>query len=216
MMPAPSIPALYKFNFTKKTKSKCDINDLRNQLKRYYLSNAPNTDVNQLNELLAEFQVEKIKKNQMVIPAGEVSDYIFFICKGMVRIFYNKEGKEITNWFIQENMMFASTYAIATKSPNIYNYQTLEDTIVLKIRYEKLEQYYNKYHSIANLGRLLVLKYYAGFMKKTYNILFLSAEERYHVFMEEHGDLINRVSLRNIATYIGVTQETLSRLRAKY
>jgi len=192
------------------------VEDFRYQLKRYYLTNAPNTNVKELNELIEEFQVEKIKKNQLIIPSGEVSDYIFYICKGMVRIYYNKEDKEITNWFIQENMLFTSTYAIATQLPNLYNYETIENTIVLKIKYERLESFYNKYHSIANLGRLLILKYYAQFMKKTYDILFLSAEERYSLFLEEHSDLVNRISLRYIASYIGVSQETISRIRAKH
>lgn len=198
------------------SKQKLNIEELRNQLRKFYLTKAPNTNINELNELVTEFQVEKIKKKQIIIPAGEVSDYMYFICKGMVRIYYNKEDKEITNWFIQENMLFTSTYAIATQLPNLYNYETIENTIVLKIKYERLESFYNKYHSIANLGRLLILKYYAQFMKKTYDILFLSAEERYSLFLEEHSDLVNRISLRYIASYIGVSQETISRIRAKH
>jgi CRP-like cAMP-binding protein len=133
-----------------------------------------------------------------------------------VRIYYVKEEKEITNWFIQENMMFAATYSILTGQPNYSSYETLEETHVLKIKYAVLESFYTRYHSLEHMGRKLIQAYYGAFMKKTFDVLFLSAEERYHLFVKDHADLLNRVPLRYVASYLGITQETLSRLRSKH
>jgi CRP-like cAMP-binding protein len=196
-------------------KTTVKIEDARNLLKDYLLRLAPDTNLNELEELIVQFTEDKFPKKEIILEAGDFSDSVYFIYKGLVRIYYVKEDKEITNWFIKENMMFAATYTILTGEKNFTNYETLEDTYVLKIKYSVLEYYYEKYHSLEHLGRKIIEAYYGVFMKKTSDVLFLSAEERYHLFVKDHSDLLNRVPLRYIASFLGVTQETLSRLRAK-
>ncbi|MCC6582635.1 MAG: Crp/Fnr family transcriptional regulator [Chitinophagales bacterium] len=193
-----------------------NIEEYRIQLKNYFLRLTPKIVIEELNELVEQFTVDKFSKKQMILKAGEHSDTVYFVYEGLVRIYYVKEDKEITNWFIKENMMFAATYSILTGEPNYSNYETLEDTYVLKVKYSVLESYYRKYHSLEHMGRKLIEAYYGAFMKKTFDVLFLSAEERYSLFVKDHMDLLNRVPLRYIASYLGITQETLSRLRAKH
>lgn len=197
-------------------KNGINIEVYRSQLKNYLLKLAPNTVPEQLNTLVEEFTADKFSKKEMILTAGDYSDTVYFICEGLVRIYYIKEDKEITNWFIKENMMFAATYSILSGEPNYSNYETLEDTYVLKIKYSVLESHYKKHHSLEHLGRKIIEAYYGVFMKKTFDVLFLSAEERYTLFIKDHSDLLNRVPLRYIASYLGITQETLSRLRSKH
>ncbi|MFN8283596.1 MAG: Crp/Fnr family transcriptional regulator [Chitinophagales bacterium] len=192
------------------------IEESRNQLRKYLLSLYPDTDINELAELIQQFTTDKFEKKQMILEAGNLSDSVYFVIEGLVRIYYVKEEKEITNWFIKENMMFAATYSILTGNNNYSTYEALEDTYVLKIKYSVLESFYTKYHSLEHLGRKLIEAYYGAFMKKTYDVLFLSAEERYQLFIRDHSDLLNRVPLRFVASFLGITQETLSRLRAKH
>lgn len=192
-----------------------NIEEHRGKLFSLFMRLGPKTPSNELQELVDQFEVGMFSKREVVLKAGEFSDTVYFIVSGLVRIYYVKEDKEITNWFIKENMMFAATYSILTGNANYSSYEALEDTVVLKINYSTLEKYYAKYHSIEHIGRKLIEYYYGTFMKKTFDVLFLSAEERYSLFMKDHGDLINRVPLRFIASYLGITQETLSRLRSK-
>ena len=198
----------------KVTNAKLD--EYKNNLRSLFLTLAPKTNLSELNELIDEFSLETYPKRHMVLANGDTVDSIYFICTGMVRIYYTKEGKEITNWFIKENMMFAGSYALITETVNLYNYETIEDTIVLKTKYNTLLRYYDQYHSIEHLGRKMIERYYVSTIKRSYDIMFLSAEERFNFFKREHQDLLNRIPLRYIASYIGVTQETLSRLRAKH
>ena len=163
-----------------------NIEESKNLLKKYLLSLYPNAGLNELSELIDQFKLDKFEK------------------------------KEITNWFIKENMMFAATYSILTGNSNYSTYEALEETYVLKIKYDVLESFYTKYHTLEHLGRKIIEAYYGAFMKKTYDVLFLSAEERYQLFVKDHGDLLNRVPLRFVASFLGITQETLSRLRAKH
>ena len=197
-------------------KPEVNMEEHRHQLKNYLLRLSADTNLDDLDKLVEQFTFDKFPKKQMILKAGDFSDTVYFVYEGLVRIFYVKEEKEITNWFIQENMMFAATYSILTGDANYSSYETLEDTYVLKIKYAVLEDYYAKYHSLEHLGRKIIETYYGVFMKKTFDVLFLSAEERYHIFVKDHSDLLNRVPLRYVASFLGITQETLSRLRSKY
>jgi CRP/FNR family transcriptional regulator, anaerobic regulatory protein len=197
-------------------KFKANIEEHKNQLRSYFLSLAPNTPLNELNELVNEFEPDKFTKKQIILEAGEFADTVYFICEGIVRIYYTKEDKEITTWFIKENMVFAATYSLLSGEKNFSNYEALEDCLVLRVKYSTLESYYSKYHALEHLGRKMVESYFSGFMKRNFDVMFLSAEERYQIFARDNSEILNRVPLRYVASYIGLTQETLSRLRAKH
>ena len=188
----------------------------REQLKNYFLYLNPKCVPAELNELVNEFQLMAYPKHHILLKAGENSDMVYFICKGLLRNYYIKGNKEINHWITKEDMLLAAAYTLATGNKNFINYETLEDTYVLKIKYTTLESLYAKYHSLEYLGRRIVEVYYAAFMKMTFDILFLSAEERYSLFVKTHADLLNRVPLKYIASYLGISPETLSRLRSKH
>lgn len=192
-----------------------DILEYKKKLKQHLLDICPTVVPDELKILIDKFTLKKFKKNELLIEAGTYSDKLFFIGRGIVRVFYFKEDKEITNALVKENEIIAGAYSIFTGEKSFNNYETLEASITLYIEYSELEKLYNKFHSLERLGRLLVQKYYATYIKKTHDVLFLSAEERYANFIRNHAELINRVSLRFIASYLGVAQETLSRLRSK-
>lgn len=192
-----------------------DILEYKKKLKLHLLDICPTVVRDELKILIDKFTLKKFKKNELLIEAGTYSNKLFFIGRGIVRVFYFKEDKEITNALVKENEIIAGAYSIFTGEKSFNNYETLEASITLYIEYSELEKLYNKFHSLERLGRLLVQKYYATYIKKTHDVLFLSAEERYANFIRNHVELINRVSLRFIASYLGVAQETLSRLRSK-
>ena len=192
-----------------------DILEYKKKLKLHLLDICPTVVRDELKILIDKFTLKKFKKNELLIEAGTYSNKLFFIGRGIVRVFYFKEDKEITNALVKENEIVAGAYSIFTGEKSFNNYETLEASITLYIEYSELEKLYNKFHSLERLGRLLVQKYYATYIKKTHDVLFLSAEERYANFIRNHVELINRVSLRFIASYLGVAQETLSRLRSK-
>ncbi len=192
-----------------------DILEYKQKLKLHLLDICPTVVPDELKILTDKFTLKKFKKKDLLIEAGSFSDKFYFIVSGLVRIYYFKEDKEITNALVKENEIVAGAYSIITGEKNFNNYEALENTITLCIEYHELENLYVKYHSLEHLGRLLVQKYYSNFMKKTHDIIFLSAEERYANFIRNHTELLSRVPLRFIASYLGIAQETLSRLRTK-
>ena len=193
-----------------------DTQKYRNQLKLNLLKICPDLNLFELEELTQKTSLKIIDKNEIFIKADSYSDSIYFIVQGMVRVYYEKEGKEITNVLLTEGDVIAGSYSYITGGKNFSNYQALEYTLALCISNQELEELYQKYHSIERLGRKIVERYYASFMKKTYDVLFLSTEERYNTFVQNNRALFNRISLKYIASYLGITQETLSRLRSKH
>ena len=193
-----------------------NINECRQQLKNYLLQLSPEMDIDALDEMVGQFELDEFPKKFLFLKSGDFSDNVYFVCKGLIRNYYVKEGKEINHWITKENGLLSAAYTLATGNQNFINYETVEPTIVLKMKYSTLQLFYYKNHSLARLGRKIVELYYALFMKKAYEVLFLSAEECYQIFLKDHSDLNTRLPLRIIASYIGLTPETLSRLRAKH
>ncbi len=172
--------------------------------------------MNELEELVNAFSLEEYKKRSVIIaPNNTTNIKVHYMVKGLVRCFYHVVDKEITLDFKEEETLFVNGYTLFTRRPNIDYYVAIEDTVCLSADYNTLEMLSNKYHSIEHLNRKIVEAYYASYLITNFNNLFLSAEEKYAVFMREKEHLLHRLPLKYIASYLGIKQETLSRLRAK-
>lgn len=169
----------------------------------------------ELNEMVALFHLDVYPKRAIIIHPNSPTKRLYFVINGLVRSYYTIEGKEITSNFIEENRLFASTYSIITGIPNIDCFEALENTVCLSADFKELEHLFSKYHLLERLARKMVEMYYSQFLIENYNKLFLTSEERFEICMAERASLVNRVSLKHIASYLSIAPETLSILRAK-
>ena len=154
-----------------------------------------------------------IKKNTDLQPIGHTCKTIYFINKGVARIYYFKDGMDITESFSFENNIIARVESLFTGKPSRKAIQILEDSEVVAINSTQLFKLYDKFPEIERLFRLIFESAYVGIVDRIEGIQFHSAEERYNSLIKEAPDVLKRVQLKHIASYLGITQVSLSRIR---
>ena len=131
----------------------------------------------------------------------------------MARIYYYKDGTDITESFSFENNIIARVESLFTGHPSRKAIQVLEDSEIIAIDAAKLFGFYDDYPGIERLFRKIFEAGYVDTVNRMEGIQFHTAEERYKALLEEAPDLLKRVPLKHIATYLGITQVSLSRIR---
>lgn len=183
------------------------------ELSDFLLSLTP-LDSDELKDITSHFEQEFIPKNTLLIEQGQVCKKLYYIKKGMVRSYYLKEdGKEITQWFFSVGKFMSSVDSFFQQRPSLYYLETLEDSVVYSISKDKMDLLFSKYHKMEQLGRLASIEMLTKVVNKLNAIQFQSARERYEYMLAEFPDISHRVPLGYIASYLGMTSETLSRIR---
>ena len=165
---------------------------------------------------LTEFiEPKKFTRGTLLLEGGETCQHIYFMKKGLARGFFNQDGKDITSWFAVENDLATSLYSFVTQKPSFESIEILENSVLYAISYDNLQQLYHQFPEFNLVGRRFVEKYYVELMSRTISLQFQSAKERYQQLLAHQPQLLQRASLGHIASYLGISQETLSRIRAK-
>jgi CRP-like cAMP-binding protein len=162
------------------------------------------------------FEKITIAKHEFLLTQGQVCRHLYFLEKGALRGFYNLDGKEITHWFGFEKDFVTSFHSFITQEAAVENIQLLEGSILWAISKETLTQLFNQYHEIERLMRIAYEKYYIRLEERFVNAQFKTASERYENLLQQTPHIIERVPLGYIASYLGISQETLSRIRSKF
>jgi CRP-like cAMP-binding protein len=171
---------------------------------------------NVADELLEKSIRQNLPKHYLLHKEGEICQKIFFIEKGLVRwYYYNEDGRDITDSFGLENSFVTAFDSFFQRQPSRYFIELLEDSIVYSMTYADLEESFEKFPEIERVGRLILIQILEQTLEKNAALQFNNARGRYHFITDKYPDLLQRVPLGQIASYLGITQETLSRIRAK-
>jgi len=157
----------------------------------------------------------ELEKGHALVRVGSTCHHLYFVEKGLTRTFYFKDGKDVTDWISAEGGFAVSIISFLTRRPDRRGIELLEPSILWALSHQDLENLYLKYHDIERLGRLLVNAGIIQMQQRFDDLHFATALERYKKLMNTHPTLIHRVPLGMIASYLGITQETLSRIRAQ-
>ena len=168
------------------------------------------------NALQNCFQKISVSKNEFLLNEGQVCRHLYFLETGALRGFYTLDGKEITHWFGFEKDFVTSFHSFITHEPAVENIQLLEGSILWAISKETLTNLFNQYHEIERLMRIAYEKYYIRLEERFVNAQFKTASERYENLLRQSPHILERVPLGYIASYLGISQETLSRIRSKF
>jgi CRP-like cAMP-binding protein len=136
--------------------------------------------------------------------------------KGAVRYYYtNEQGKEMNTWFSMDRQVIADTSSLVKKEPSEESIQLLEDSEMYAIEYTSLQTLIHKHHAFSLWYiKLVELYYIAQIEDRLTDLQFLDAKQRYQKLLSLYPNITNRISLGNIASFLNITKETLSRIRA--
>lgn len=155
-------------------------------------------------------------KDQMLHRSGEVAKNVFFICSGLVRFYYiSEDGKEYNKSFSQENQFAGAIQYTFQPEPSRFYIQALEPTQTLAISLQGLSKLYQQSLPWANLGRLHMEALAVKKTRREAGFLLDSAEQRYKSFLEQEPELARRLPLYHIASFLGITDVALSRIRTR-
>lgn len=167
------------------------------------------------DEILKRLKTKTFQKGDYLLRSGEVCRKLFFIDNGLVKLCFAKEDKEFIMRFFSESALFTVLDSYLPQTPSAYEIICLETTIITSIRNEEMELLCKKYHSIETFFRKLVSLAALNMMKRVSEMLEENATHRYRNFVEENNNILQRISLGDLSNYLGITQVSLSRIRAK-
>jgi CRP/FNR family transcriptional regulator, anaerobic regulatory protein len=169
-----------------------------------------------LEKVLEHFQYSELPKNYYLLKPGKTCKHLWFMTKGAARYFYtNDQGKEMNTWFSLDTEIISDTTSFVKQQPSEESIQLIEDSEIYAIDYTALQNLLQKHHSFAIWYIKLVEKHYVSQIEdRISDLQFLDAKQRYQKLLGLYPNITNRLSLGNIASYLNITQETLSRIRA--
>jgi len=164
--------------------------------------------------IVAKLKNRTYLKGQYIVQGGDVSKFQTFILSGKVRTFYlDDNGSEHIVAFGIEDWWVGDICSFTTQTPAEFNTQCLENTTVLQLSYEDMEQLYNEIPKLDRYFRLIIQKAYGNVSKRIVRNHSMSAKERYLLFIESYPEIVHRVPQYMIASYLGITKEFLSSIR---
>ncbi len=157
----------------------------------------------------------ELKKGHVLVPQDTICQRIYFIETGLTRTFYYKDGKDVTDWLSAEGQFAVSISSFVTQQPDRRIVELLEPSVLWAISHTDLETLYQQHHEIERLGRLLISQGLLSLQQRFDDLHFAPALERYRKLMVLNPTLMQRVPLGMLASYLGMSAETLSRMRAQ-
>ena len=185
------------------------------QLHQYFIDKT-NISEEQFLKVKAYFIHRTLKKNEFLLSAGETCKYIYFVIAGCLRFFtINNQGQELTRYFSLENKFATSLASFIKKRPSIEYMQSIMKSEVLAISRQDYYQLVDTIPEVNQVYRHMLEMAYINSQERIYGFQGQSALERLKWLMDQEPKILSKLSNKVIASYLGVTPYTLSRLKAE-
>ena len=169
-----------------------------------------------IEELTSKFSEHHFSKREVIIRGGFLDRKVYFIEQGITRSYCNIDGKEVTTWFSKEGDITFGLLDLYRAKAGFEYVETLEDTTAYSISIDDLNELYTREIDIANWSRVIHQECLLSLQCSRIDRLSLSAADRYGKLVRQWPEVLQRVNLGYIASFLGVTQPTLSKIRADF
>lgn len=160
------------------------------------------------------FDHKSLPKGHQLLKEGSLSKKVFFIEKGLLRLYYIKDGKDITRHFYTESGIYVPIENVFLNQHYPYNLELLENSIIRTVDFPTIEKLLDEDLKLQNFVRYTTISAIKQLSEHLYSLQFHSAQERYNILLKIHPDILLRSPLGHIASYLGITQQTLSVIRS--
>jgi CRP-like cAMP-binding protein len=158
---------------------------------------------------------KEIKSKEYLLKAGHISERVCFITKGLLRCYYEKGDHEVCSWFMREGDVIFAVKSFYSQTPSYESIQALENCELYYITYNELQHIYKTYIEFNVHRGVLTEKYYLLSEERSASMRLHKSPERYQYLLDYHPELVRRVHVKYIASYIGVSLPTMTRLKRK-
>jgi len=167
----------------------------------------------ELEIVFKKFETRNIKRKTNLLTIGNTANEVYFILEGCIRLFYEKDGVDISAYFFTEGMFAGAYDSFISRQPSRHSLETLEDCKLLSISFEKLQELYVEFPKMNEFVRKVIENRFVSLHQLFTSQILDTPEERYLHLQKSRPDILNRVAQHQIATFIGITPVSLSRIR---
>jgi len=188
---------------------------MKNELEQYIESYFGVVQLDEIKSISSLFELRSIPKKSFLLEAGKQSNQLCFVQSGLLRVFLTTEDKEITQWISKKGSFVVDLSSFIFEKPSRWSIQAISNTqlyTISKADYNKIGTLIPKWN---HLEKLFIVQCFSMMEERIFSLLSMTAEERYLLFFENNRELFNQVPLQYIASMLGMTPETFSRIRKK-
>ncbi len=167
-----------------------------------------------INDWETKSKIIEYKKGKQIVKEGQQRHKLFYLIKGSVKAYYINNDKKIIDWFAFENEFITSSTSYLTDEPSLHFIETMENCIILETEKNNVELLCENHHDFEHLFRVILSKIIVQFRHRIFSLQFKTVKQRYKSLVNQYPKIELKVPLGDIASFLGITQETLSRIRA--
>jgi CRP-like cAMP-binding protein len=169
----------------------------------------------ELNLIVGKFVEKRVPKGRHLLKQGQICSQLVYTVEGSFRIYYNdKKGKEITTWLVFNDMLVTEWASFITQQPTKFNIQAVHDSTIAAISHLDLQQLYIDIPKFQEFGRRIAEEVVVGAINRVVSFQYEPADKRYEKLINK-SEYLQKIPLKYIASFLGVTDTSLSRIRRK-
>ncbi|MDI9340144.1 MAG: cyclic nucleotide-binding domain-containing protein [Sediminibacterium sp.] len=181
---------------------------------KYQIQNIAPFRPEEIEQILSKFKPNRFSAKDFILKENTIATDIHFICEGLVRTFYYRDGEEITTYLTTDDGFITACASLITQSKSSEAVQCIEATETLSVSYTHMQELYQQIPNWQSAGRILAEQNYLCIAERTLKLQALSAKEKYEHFLKSSPPkIVQRTPLVYIASFLGIAPETLSRIR---
>ena len=173
-------------------------------------------DLHIINKLVSLLFTKKFKKKETLLKQGEICKEIFYVQKGLLRVYVLNDGREVNTWFVQEGDFITSVSSYHKQKPSEHCIEALEDCEIISIKKSTLDFIMKNNHKAALFASNELFNKLCDYQEQASALRFMNAESRYDYLFEKQKAVFNRINQKHLASFLGIDTTYLSKIIKKH